>query len=253
LQAKLRFSKARGNAKLMHWHKMYTYSMRAGHDCPFAKACKSCVVVENGKATIKDGRYNQFRCWGASCEIRSKNLRDMSQGNSDLVRKTGVRKRRALADLLDRSIPQDAEIIRVHTSGGDFLSKAYLQAWMDVAEQYPDVLFYGYTKALPYYVQLMDMFPENLRLTPSRGGTHDHLIDEYGLHEARVVYHPDEAEELGWPIDHDDKYAMEASQSFCLLIHGVQPKGSMAAAALAMLRKLGIKFGYSRGSQSRPE
>jgi hypothetical protein len=151
-----------------------------------------------------------------------------------------------MANLIDRSIPEDARVVRIHTTGGDFISEEYLQAWLDVAEMYPDVIFYGYTKALPYYVKLKDMFPDNFRFTPSRGGTHDHLIDECGLHEARVVNHPDEADALGWPIDHDDSHAMAADHSFCLLLHGQQPAGSDASEALKFLRKSGTKYGYSR-------
>lgn len=247
MSAKLRFGSGRGNSKLKRWHKMYTYAMRAGHDCPFARACRSCVLVnDEGKAHIEDGPLCEFRCWGASCEIRSKNLREQSERNSALVHDVGTKDRKALATLIDRSIPEDARIIRVHASGGDFLTLEYLQAWMDVAAMYPDIKFYGYTKALPYYLQMKDMLPENLRLTPSRGGTCDHLIDEHGLFEARVVNHPDEAKKLGWPIDHDDIHAMAGDHSFCLLIHGIQPKGSVAAQALKLLKHLGIKFGYSK-------
>ena len=118
---------------------------------------------------------------------------------------------------------------------------------------YPDVIFYGYTKALPYYVKLKDMFPENFRFTPSRGGSRDDLIDEHGLREARVVYHPDEAEKLGWPIDHDDSHAVDADHSFCLLLHGQQPAGTDASKALQFMKKQGIKFGYPRKPVSTTE
>jgi hypothetical protein len=222
--------------------------MRAGHDCPFAHDCRSKVVIgDNGKAKIVDGKHTKFRCFGASSEIRSKHLRDLVARNAELVRSKGLKNTKAMANLIDRSIPEDARVVRVHTTGGDFMTEQYLQAWMDVAEMYPDVIFYGYTKALPYYVKLKDMFPDNFRFTPSRGGTHDHLIDECGLHEARVVNHPDEADALGWPIDHDDSHAMAADHSFCLLLHGQQPAGSDASEALKFLRKSGTKYGYSRG------
>jgi hypothetical protein len=164
--------------------------------------------------------------------------------NHELVMQTQL-DRQKLATLLDRSIPAGAKYIRVHATGGDFLSESYMQAWMDVAALYPEVIFYGYTKALPYFLQLRDKFPDNLRLTPSRGGSHDFFIDQENLFEARVVYHPDEADELGWPIDHDDSHAMKADHSFCLLIHGVQPKGGKAADALKLLRKQNIQYGYA--------
>lgn len=247
MSAKLAFGKGRGNSKLKRWNRMYTFALRAGHDCPFAKKCKSMVVVGNdGRASIRDGKDIEFRCLGASSEVRSKNLRLQSARNSELIKETGLKDRKALTTLIDRSIPEGAEIVRVHATGGDFMSLEYMQAWMDVAALYPETLFYGYTKALPYYVETRLDTPDNFRFTPSRGGRRDDLIDEHGLIEARVVFHPDEAKKLGWPIDHDDTHAMAADHSFCLLIHGVQPKGSRAAAALAFMRKHGIKFGYSR-------
>jgi len=198
---------------------------------------------------IVDGPKTEFRCFGASSEVRSPNLLKRSQANFDLIKETGLHDREALGNLIDRSIPAEARYVRIHTTGGDYLSAEYFQAWMDVAALYPDVLFYGYTKALSYYVQFRNDLPENMRLTPSRGGMYDVLIDKHELHEARVVYHPDEAEELGWPIDHDDDHAMAGNHSFCLLLHGVQPKGGKAAEALKLMKNQGIKSGYSSKSR----
>lgn len=249
MSAKLLFGNGRGNSKLSQWKYLFTFSLPAGRACPFAKACKSQVDIIDGRTRIVDGPHTQFRCFGASGEVRSKNLRIRSAMNYDLVNATGRHDRTALANLIDRSIPAEAIYIRIHTTGGDFLTEEYLGAWVDVAKQYPEMLFYGYTKALPYYVSQRNTFPDNLRLTPSRGGTHDEMIDECGLHEARVIFHPSEAEKLGWPIDHDDVHAMAGDHSFCLLLHGVQPKGGQASAALKLMKSEGIKHGYSSRSR----
>lgn len=250
--AKLRFGNGRTNSKLSRWNGLYTFSLPAGAACQFARECRSRVeTLPNGKRRIVDGPHTKFRCFGASSEIRSKGLHNMVLANHELVMQTGL-DRQALRELIDRSIPAGANYIRVHATGGDFLSEEYMQAWMDVAALYPQIIFYGYTKALPFLLQLKDKFPDNLRLTPSRGGSHDFYIDQENLHEARVVYHPDEAEKLGWPIDHDDSHAMQADHSFCLLIHGVQPAGGKASEALKLLRKQGIQYGYAgRGNREQ--
>jgi hypothetical protein len=87
---------------------------------------------------------------------------------------------------------------------------------------------------------------ENFVLTASYGGRDDHLINEFGMRSAKVVFSQAEAEKLGLEIDHDDSHAAKPSlrnQDFALLIHGTQPKGSAASEALRALKGKGS---YSR-------
>ena len=93
---------------------------------------------------------------------------------------------------------------------------------------------------MTYWVRSRDLVPFNLVLTASYGGRDDHLIEEYSLRSAKVVFSVAEAAELGLEIDNDDSHACDpnkANQDFALLIHGVQPKGSKAAEALKILKK----------------
>jgi hypothetical protein len=86
-------------------------------------------------------------------------------------------------------------------------------------------------------------------LTASRGGREDHLIDQYNLREAVVVYSEAEAKKLGYEIDHDDSHAADPTkrnQSFALLIHGIQPKGSKASESIKKLKADGVEFAYSK-------
>jgi hypothetical protein len=88
-------------------------------------------------------------------------------------------------------------------------------------------------------------------LTASRGGRLDHLIDEHNLRESVVVYSEQEADDLGLVIDHDDSHAAipcNRYNSFALLIHGQQPKGSKASEAIKELKKNKVKFSYSKKS-----
>ena len=131
--------------------------------------------------------------------------------------------------------------MRVHV-GGDYFSVKYLQAWIEVARRNPDKLFYSYSKSLHFFKQFA--LPENLVLTASRGGKFDDLIDLHAWKEAVVVFSEKEAEQTGLDIDHDDSLAAFGANSFALLLHGTQPKGSEASRALQKLRKIG-KGGYS--------
>ena len=121
-----------------------------------------------------------------------------------------------------------------------------------MAKAHPDRLFYAYTKSLKYWNQFADMLGDvdNFVLTASRGGRDDDMIDRDNLRESVVVFSEDEAYNKGLEIDHDDSHAAVPEwrhNSFALLVHGVQPKGSKAAEALKILKRNKVKHSYSRG------
>lgn len=66
--------------------------------------------------------------------------------------------------------------VRIHDAG-DFFSADYLQLWITIAEQIPDVLFYAYTKEVEMFKQVQN-FPVNFRFLFSTGGLQDHLIED---------------------------------------------------------------------------
>ena len=139
-------------------------------------------------------------------------------------------KAHAIAD----AMPHNLGICRIHVAG-DFFNQDYFRAWHLVAEWHPDRLFYAYTKSLSWWVEDRDHLPDNLVLTASRGGRLDHMIDLYNLRESKVVFSEAEADALGYEIDHTDEHAAIPAirgESFALLIHGTQPKGSEASAAI---------------------
>jgi len=82
-------------------------------------------------------------------------------------------------------------------------------------------------------------------LTASRGGWFDEKIEENAFKCAEVVFSEEEAAQKGLEIDHDDSHAAFGKESFALLLHGTQPKGSEASKALSKLRKAG-KGGYKK-------
>ena len=127
--------------------------------------------------------------------------------------------------------------MRVHV-GGDYFSKNYLQAWIEVAKRNPAKVFFSYSKSLHLFKQFA--LPENLVLTASRGGKHDDLIDLHGWKEALVVYSEQEAIDKGLEIDHDDTHAAFGEENFALLIHGTQPKGSAASQALQAIKRKAV-------------
>jgi len=218
--------------------KIYSFDMLSGHNCPFANECLSRAMTrDDGSKYIRDGRNTQFRCFSASQEAQYPNVYEPRKANSDAMRAIATRDNvQATADLLSENLPDNLGICRIHVAG-DFFNQVYFDAWLEVARRNPDRLFYAYTKSLPFWVARLGEIPDNFVLTASRGGLSDHLIDEYGLREARVVFSED-YDEL--PIDDDDSHAAipeTRNESFALVIHGSQPKGSDAGKALQKIKR----------------
>ena len=235
--------------KYLDGYGVYSLDLLSGHSCPFATQCLSKAIVDGAKRHIHDGKYMLFRCFSASQEVQYPALYDRRKHNFDMLKAcacTGD-----IVDLIESSMPEDLGICRLHV-GGEFFSQRYFDAWEIVAENNPSKLFYAYTKSLPYVIKNF-WHIDNFVLTASRGGRRDDLIQEYGLRESVVVYSEQEAELLGLEIDHDDSHAARPSlrdQSFALLIHGTQAKGSEANEALKLLRKNKIQHSYSRKQNS---
>jgi hypothetical protein len=240
---KLSFPK--GNAKL--GAEIFTFSLPAGWSCPGARDCLAKVGRNGG---LTDGKNTLFRCFAASAEAMYPSVRKSRWNNFDLLRGKSCDE---MAQLIGESLPANANLVRVHVSG-DFFNADYFRAWMRVAADRPEIIFYAYTKSVKIWIENRDFVPANFHLTASYGGTHDELIKLHGLKTAIVVFSVEQSQKLGLEIDHDDSHAYASNASFALLLHGQQPKGSKAAKALSTLKIQGHK-GYSRKSAkaAKPE
>jgi len=231
----------KGNAKLGKL--IYTFSIVSGYTCPFAKDCLARVDRLTGKLT--DGPHTQFRCFSASQEALFPAVRKSRWDNFEKI--VNAIKNNTLVDLILKNIPKKATIIRVHVAG-DFFNQAYFNAWMQVARNRPDIIFYAYTKSIGFWINQLGNIPSNFKLNASYGGKQDNLIEQYNLKSVKVVYTVEQAGDM--IIDHDDTSAFMQDKSFCLLLHGVQPKGSEASKALSVLKKQGI-HGYGKKKDIR--
>lgn len=234
------FSFSKGNAKL--GKETLTFSLPTGHTCPFAKDCLAKVNQITGKLT--DGKHQKFRCFSASTEAAFTSVRKSRWKNMEAVKH--YLSKNKLSEALIENIPEGTKEIRIHV-GGDFFSQAYFDAWMQVAQTLPQILFYAYTKSIPYWKKRFDKIPDNFRLTASLGGSHDKLALALNLPTSTVIDHPDQAVKKGLEIDHNDSHPKQALRiNFALLLHGMQPKGSPAALKIKALKDADIKFSYHR-------
>lgn len=223
-----------GNSKLTQGQAIF--DLPAGHTCPFALNCFSRADRQTG--LIKDGEHTEFRCYAASLENMRPNVRNAHWHNYDLLKgKTTAQ----MVSLIEKSLPLSL-VYRIHSSG-DFFKLSYFDAWLAIARKFPERIFYAYTKALPFWIMRKDSIPPNFKLTASKGGKHDDLIQEHGLKFAQVVLSHAEAKAARLKLDKTDDLAWKQDKSFALLIHGTQPAGSEAGKAWYKLRKAGLS-GY---------
>ena len=213
-------------------------SLPAGFTCPGALTCLSMSDRIIGKIT--DGPKTVFRCYATSAECLFPNIRASRWNNFELLKK--AKTIAGMAMLIECSLPPKTKICRLHQSG-DFFSQVYFDAWLQVAKNNPDVIFYGYTKALPFWVKRLNSIPSNFHLVASLGGKYDSLICQYNLRSVLVVYTEQEAEKYNLPIDHDDTHVWNYKGNFAILLHGTQPKGSIAAKAWHQIKTKG-RGGY---------
>lgn len=236
----LQFSPGKQNSKLAKLQSklgkiVYSFSIMSGHNCPYAHDCHSrAVIQDDGRWKIEDGKYTLFRCFSASQEVLFPALRQQRINNMQLVEVAAKSVKRAVDTIL-YNLPSDCEVLRIHV-GGDFRTKPYMKSWVEAARQTPSVLFYAYTKSIPFWLALQHTIPENMVLNASWGGKCDGFIEQYKLQSARVYLYANEVPD-GMPIDDDDSHATIRGGDFALIIHGSQPAGTDAAKAVAKQRK----------------
>jgi len=222
--------------------KVYSFDLLSGHSCPYAKDCHSKAVVQpDGRRIIVDGPHTDFRCFSASQEVLFTNVYKHREANMAILETAATVGAEGVASELQAALPQNAGIVRIHV-GGDFKTRPYFEGWMLLAERNPSILFYGYTKSLPFWVANRQRIRkmDNFILTASRGGYQDALIGKYRLRSVVVVPTVEGAGSL--EIDHDDSHAADPSkrgQNFALLIHGPQPAGSSWGKAVRTLNGVG--------------
>ena len=147
--------------------------------CPQAGACAQFCYARNGTYLFRNVK-----------QAHARNLKMVLDGLENW-------KSAIVAELQAKKF-RGGKHVRIHDSG-DFFSDDYLAAWLEVARQVPDVVFYAYTKEVKRFKRLVEgRAPENFKWLYSLGGKQDHLIDRVNDRHAEVF--PSEAalEEAGY-------------------------------------------------------
>lgn len=142
--------------------------------CPYAGMCAEICYAGQGRMAMS-----------AATSARERNL-------AHINRLTMPQLRDALIE--DINTMRATTHIRIHDSG-DFFSRAYYHAWVEVAESCPELIFYAYTKSIPFIE--WDLHPKNFRLVQSIGGKRDLDIDR-GRPHARIFATDTERRRAGY-------------------------------------------------------
>jgi hypothetical protein len=130
--------------------RLYEFNLPAVSACPFAGECKKYCYADKGRYLFS-------------------NVQNKYKTNYELTQDLS-----AFINTIQAEIDQKrVEAVRIHSSG-DFYSLKYLKAWIKLANQNQHVLFYGYTKSIPFFRNVS--IPNNFIFTFSTGGKKDNLI-----------------------------------------------------------------------------
>ncbi len=235
-----------GNSKLPN--STMILSLPAGHTCPGAKDCLARVPRHGGSAWL--GPDSRFVCFASSQERYRANVRSLRWRNLDLLAPLDCD---AIGHHLVTAFFQQrrsyTERVRFFESG-DAFKQDMAGGIILFAHSVKPLIVYLYTKALPFWIN--QPIPDNLRIVASWGGRYDDLIADHFPRSARVVQTEAEARSLGLHLDFDDHYAYQDEPvHFAHLVHGWQPKGTGAQAAINHRRAAGQFTGYGASKPHR--
>ena len=142
--------------------------------CPYAGMCADMCYAGQGRLAMP-----------AAMDARERNLAKINDLTMPQLRNE------LLADLANM---RTTTHVRIHDSG-DFFSRRYYQAWLEVAKQSPDLIFYAYTKSIPFID--WKAHPDNFRLVQSIGGRRDKDVNRRRPH-ARIFATEAERKKAGY-------------------------------------------------------
>mgnify|MGYP000373156611 CR=1 FL=1 len=151
--------------------------------CPQAGACKDFCYARNGTYLFPTVRHAHLLNLQFIMDDLSGWSRAMTLELADAKFRPTGRPRFTEQQITDLSLDQWAAnwsrnggaAVRIHDSG-DFFSDEYLDEWLKIADRYPEILFYAYTKEVTRFRERVQNPPSNFRYLFSMGGKLDSKI-----------------------------------------------------------------------------
>ena len=109
--------------------------------------------------------------------------------------------------------------IRIHDSG-DFYNHTYIRDWFEIINEFPNVVFYAYTKSKKLFDPIKGLIPKNLILIYSLGSKNDNLIDMSFERHAKIFQSEEQLIKEGYiNASKNDLFAIGENPKIGLLIH----------------------------------
>ena len=194
------------NTSLMNRARILNFSLPAYKTqnnkmvCPFAKDCVKYCYAQKGNyrfPSVKKGLNKRYEL--------SKKEEFVTIMNANI--------------LLERPTH-----VRIHDSG-DFYSVDYLNKWIQIAKDNKDIVFYAYTKSIPFFKRSKEMnttflLPKNLIIIFSEGSKKDNLINTTKDRHSRIFEDINEMIKQGYINASDnDLNAITDNKKVGLLLH----------------------------------
>lgn len=209
-------------------YRVFNYSIPALKDpitrtttCPGAGTC-----AKSAGCYALQGAYR----WSPTLKAHSRNLQQYQQDVNTWVKlmHEDIERAKGLAANAGETLA-----IRIHDAG-DFFSKAYLEIWNHIAHRHPDVVFYAYTKMIPYFVgndEQRDWWRDEgaINISFSEGGLYDayHGNARPNTHNIVRVYKTEEELNAAGALnatDNDLVTATNYGKLIGLVYHGASSK-----------------------------
>jgi len=163
--------------------------------CPFAKDCVSICYARKGSFI-----------WTNTKRAYEKRY---------LLTKDGELFKAKLTEAITR---RKATHIRIHDSG-DFYNFEYINNWVEIINEFPEVIFYAYTKSKVLFDKVKNI-PSNLTLIYSLGSKNDNLINQAKDRHSKIFYNIDDLNNEGYiNTSKNDLLAIGTNKKVGLLIH----------------------------------
>jgi len=193
--AKMKKTSKENKAKIFNFS-IPAYKTRSGKiTCPFADSCvKFCYAQK--------GNYTRFP-----------KIQDLME------QKYKISKTNNFIPLMNEEIQKKKVThIRIHDSG-DFYSIAYLNKWVEIANDNKEVIFYAYTKSIPFFKGCINI-PSNLKIIFSEGSKTDNLINTAKDRHARIFKSKELLKAAGYiDASNNDLQAITENKKVGLVYH----------------------------------
>lgn len=205
-----------GNAKLLKTAK--AWERRFGKKAKFVSFNIPRLKSETGQKTCPYAGLCADICYADQGRLGMPMAKNSRERNLELINSMSYE------DFVEHIIEDISRMrstthVRIHDSG-DFYSRRYYESWIDIAEAVPDIVFYAYTKSIPFLK--WDRHPKNFRVVQSLGGKRDKDIDRGYPHSKIFATHEERKRAKYCDGNKDDLPAVLGQIRIGLVYHGTR-------------------------------